>query len=85
MIASPVRGLRPVRGSFLRTVNLPKPVRTIRHWSIIMYIGPDVELFISTAEALLQSISEEELSEEEAEELTRSLLVFPPEYGREAP
>ena len=54
-----------------------------------MSIGPDVELFISTAEALLQSISEEELSDEEAEELARSLLqlmlVFPSEYGREAP
>jgi hypothetical protein len=53
-----------------------------------MSIGPDVQLFISTAETLMQSISEQELSEEEAEELMRSLLqlaiVFPPEYGREA-
>jgi hypothetical protein len=53
-----------------------------------MPIGPDIELFISTAEALMQSIREQELSDEEAEELMRSLLqlaiVFPPEYGREA-
>jgi hypothetical protein len=54
----------------------------------MMSMGPDVEDFISAAEALLQSITEQELSDEEAEELMRSLLqlaiLFPPEYGREA-
>ena len=52
-----------------------------------MSIGPDVEDFISAAEALLQSITEQELSDEEAEQLMWSLLqlaiVFP-EYGRES-
>ena len=53
-----------------------------------MSIGPDVEDFISAAEALLQSITEQELSDEEAEQLMWSLLqlaiVFPTEYGRES-